>query len=68
MRDAKRIDRILNLLRNFWYQVPDWRLGQLLSNIAAADRYPLKDLFYYEDDRLEAALGKMVNEDAKDYL
>lgn len=68
MRDAKRIERILNLLRNVWYNFPDWRLGQLLSNIAAADGYPVKDLFYFDDDRLERVLRKMAKEDAKDHL
>jgi hypothetical protein len=32
MRDKKRIDRILGLLKKLWKRNPDWRFGQLLIN------------------------------------
>ena len=62
MRDPERIDRILGLLRKEWKKFPDWRLGQLLVNIADADGWTNSDLFYYDDDRLESALLIMTNE------
>lgn len=62
MRDPERIDRILGLLRKEWKKFPDWRLGQLLENISASDDWESADLFFYEDDRLEAALLIMTNE------
>lgn len=35
MRDHKRIDRILEHVRTFWKENPDWRLGQLVVNAAS---------------------------------
>lgn len=51
MRDIKRIDRILEILRCVWNQVPDWRLGQIIENIKL--QYNIDDLFYIEDDEFE---------------
>jgi uncharacterized protein YihD (DUF1040 family) len=48
MRDPKRIEKVLNLLRNKWYEYPDLRLGQLMVNLTPEE----KDLFYLEDDDL----------------
>lgn len=54
MRDPKRIQVVLNELRILWEKYPDWRLGQLLSNL------PLdKDLFYIEDDEIINVLQKI---------
>lgn len=50
-RDPDRIDKFLNILSNYWKRVPDWRLGQLLSNLNIK-----KDWFYIEDAELEQAL------------
>ena len=36
MRDPNRIPKVLDLLEKAWQEVPDWRLGQLISNIARA--------------------------------
>ena len=33
MRDPKRIEEVLSALAIFWRNHPDWRLGQLLSNL-----------------------------------
>ena len=51
MRDPERIDRVCDLLREVWKQVPDWRLGQLLFNLTG--RY---DMFYVEDNVIEEEL------------
>ena len=60
MRDPKRIPEILKELEEFWKQVPDWRLGQIISNFS----YEItgnNDPFYIEDkDLLE--LLKQKNE------
>ena len=56
MRDPKRIERILNLLRAYWSQNPDLRLGQLITNFAHTDA-----IFYTEDALFEAELRKSVD-------
>ena len=56
MRDLKRIDRIINLLRAHWHACPDQRLGQLITNLVAKD-----NIFYTEDDLFEAALRREVD-------
>ena len=52
MRDPERIKRILDELEEFWQEVPDWRLGQLISNIVGNDAF----IFHIEDDDFEARL------------
>jgi len=51
MRDPNRIDRVTETLRRVWHLVPDWRMGQLLCNIARDGGS--WDSFYLEDDKLE---------------
>lgn len=53
MRDPKRIDKFCAELAKIWKIVPDWRFGQLMSNIlgdyvATTGR----DIFFPEDDEL----------------
>lgn len=51
MRNPERIQEVLKELEEFWKQVPDWRLGQVISNFS----YELmgnNDPFYMEDDKL----------------
>lgn len=51
MRNPDRIPEILKELEKFWEQVPDWRLGQVISNFS----YELtgnNDPFYIEDEAL----------------
>ena len=49
MRDPKRIDKIINKLRDLWKTYPDLRLGQLIVNLTPNG----KDPFYIEDEDLE---------------
>jgi uncharacterized protein YihD (DUF1040 family) len=62
MRDPARIDRIVGLLRRYWHQYPDLRLGQLIVNVTGSS-----DPFYREDDQTEqqlrAALGLNKTDD-----
>ena len=51
MRNPDRIPEVLKELEKFWEQVPDWRLGQVISNFS----YELtgnNDPFYIEDEAL----------------
>ena len=53
MRDPARIDKFCAQLAKTWHRVPDWRFGQLMSNMlgdfCAKTRM---DIFYPEDDTL----------------
>lgn len=51
MRDPKRIDEVLELLREVWTENPDFRLGQIVA-VAAATANGSFDPFYLEDDVL----------------
>jgi len=53
MRDPHRIERITHLLRQAWDLHPDWRLGQLLSNLLGPGPH---DLFYVEDHDWETLI------------
>ena len=48
MRDINRIDKIIDILRDIWKLVPDWRFGQLIENFKRDAN--LYDMFYVEDD------------------
>jgi len=51
MRNPERIPEVLKELEKFWKQVPDWRLGQVISNL----NYEItgnNDPFYLEDEHL----------------
>lgn len=53
MRDSKRIDRFCNELKSVWRIVPDWRFGQLMSNMLGAfSQKTEKDFFFAEDEEL----------------
>ncbi len=57
MRDIDRIDRICDKLKEAWKIVPDQRLGQFILNYITSEAL----LFYYEDDKTEQALDRMLN-------
>lgn len=76
MRDPKRIETIINLLRTYWQCNPDLRLGQIIVNLTP-DRfrreyqengYPFRiaDPFHVEDtiweDTLRAELRNIAKE------
>jgi uncharacterized protein YihD (DUF1040 family) len=54
MRDPKRIDEVLELIRQIWKEKPDLRLTQLILN--ARDKY---DPYYMEDDVLVKRLREV---------
>ena len=55
MRDINRIDEFLKKLGSIWKQVPDWRFGQLISNIPY-DRDP----FFLEEDEFIKCAEKLL--------
>lgn len=57
MRDARRIDGILQEISNIWHKYPDMRLGQLIGNVLEGAA-----LYYVEDDGLVSALKDMYEE------
>ena len=60
MRNPDRIPEILKELEDFWKQVSDWRLGQVISNFS----YELmgnNDPFYMEDNDLLELLKTQNN-------
>ncbi len=51
MRDPKRIDIVLDELRDYWHSHPDYRLGQIVVNIVGRSGYRERsDIFLMEDD------------------
>lgn len=62
MRDPKRIDRMLALVRQVWTEAPDWRLCQLLINVARSVGWEERSVFYFEDDELEDALENLLED------
>lgn len=58
MRDPQRIGRMLRKLEVLWWNSPDLRLGQLISNINP--NYVDADPFNVEDDDWEAAIDKAI--------
>lgn len=59
MRDPERIDRIIDLLREHWHNYPQYRLGQLVSNLLGPGP---QDVFFPEDDVWEEKLIRELNE------
>lgn len=48
MRDPGRIDPLIELLRAYWKENPDLRMGQLFESVKALNQGPI-DSFYVED-------------------
>ena len=49
----EQIDRIVEKLGEAWKKVPDWRLGQLVSNLQGTGP---QDVFHLQDERAEELL------------
>lgn len=59
MRDPNRIQAFCNQLAELWRTVPDWRFGQLISNVLGAYVSETKrDIFFPEDDEIMAYMKK----------
>jgi hypothetical protein len=70
-RDPARIDATLRRLRLVWEAHPDWRLGQLIFNAAAAELPGRRDvgeaLFAIEDDLIAQGLVALLAEDPPEF-
>lgn len=62
MRDPKRIEHVLNTIREAWEKQPDMRLGQLLI-AAIRPKQPCPDLFHMEDGQIEKRIFETYLED-----
>jgi hypothetical protein len=58
MRDPTRIARTLHRIEALWSLYPDWRLGQLMLNLA---EWADDDLWNLEDDRLLEVLEEHLS-------
>ena len=64
MRDPKRIDEFCDNLKVVWHEVPDWRFGQLMSNMLG--EYVAQtghDIFYTEEPEMMAFFRKYMKLD-----
>ena len=53
MRNPNRIDEFCDVLASCWHKVPDWRFGQLISNVLGAYQDTKhRDIFFPEDDEM----------------
>jgi len=60
-RDPKRINGVIELLKEAWYLFPDERLTQLVINAAnVPSDGGLGSVFYLEDDVMEQRLRNMI--------
>lgn len=58
MRNPKRIEPMLALIREIWYKYPDLRLTQLIMNALKMNQDP----YYVEDEKLEKALKEDIKQ------
>lgn len=61
MRDPKRIEGFCDKLKKILGALPDWRFGQLMSNLLGEYYAETKqDIFFVEDDELFAFFRKKM--------
>ena len=72
MREPQRIDRVLELLKVYWKQNPDLRLGQIIGNGTPRKKIEVQDdmggymtegpgdPYYVEDDIIEKYLREQL--------
>ena len=58
MRNPERIKKIIKLLEKAWTLVPDWRLGQLVSNLLGTGP---QDVFFPEDEDWEKYIKSFID-------
>lgn len=64
MRDPKRIDEVIGVLRDFWKDHPDLRFMQMIDN--CFHRHTGEDPYGWEDDRFVARFKDVYNFEEKD--
>lgn len=62
MRDPKRIDTFCDELKAIWHRVPDWRFGQLMSNMFGEYVGETgQDIFFTEDNEMMKFFRKFID-------
>ncbi|MBW3539175.1 MAG: hypothetical protein KY476_02800 [Planctomycetes bacterium] len=59
MRDPDRIQKVLERVGDMWRRHPDWRLGQLLCNVAT---WAEDDVWDIEEDVLTAEIDRHIEQ------
>lgn len=59
-RNAKRIEEFCEVFKEVWLRMPDWRFGQLVSNIVKSAEMTPQTFFYIEDDEMLEMLKEVV--------
>lgn len=62
MRDPKRIYEFCNKLAAHWSKVPDWRFGQLLSNVLGKEMPEGRDIFFPEEAEMMGYFDKFFKD------
>jgi uncharacterized protein YihD (DUF1040 family) len=65
LRDPARIEVLLELLRQYWKQNPDLRIGQIITNLSSSKRMSI-DPYYIEDDMIINSLKEELSLRDKD--
>lgn len=69
MRDPKRIDKFCDDLKALWHCIPDWRFGQLMSNMLGAYVAQTKrDIYFPEDNELMTFFTEYMREATSMFL
>lgn len=63
MRDINRIDKFCQRLAKVWKKVPDWRFGQLITNVFGTLE---NDPFFPEDDEIIETFEKFFTNNTKE--
>lgn len=58
MRNPKRIPVVCNELSKIWLKYPDWRLGQIFSNLQSF--VGKRDIFFMEEDEILRYLKEIM--------
>ena len=62
MRNPDRIPQVLEEIEQLWRQHPDWRLGQLICNLAAWADPDAASPYDLEDDELVAEIERHMSQ------
>ena len=62
MRDIERIPPLLAKFQEAWELVPDWRFGQLVSNLLGTGR---QDVFFAEEEKWSELIDAFIQANKK---
>lgn len=62
MRDPDRIPSVLAEIEQLWQRHPDWRLGQLICNLASWADHDATSPYDIEDDALVAEVERHLSQ------